>query len=44
MAVKASRRYHGNHQEKNMSLDEAPYEAFVTHSNNNMRWCFLKMG
>ena len=23
-----SRRYHGNHQEKSMSIDEAPCEAF----------------
>ena len=26
--VKASRHYHGNHQEKSMSIDEAPCEAF----------------
>ena len=26
--IKASRRYHGKHQEKNMSIDEAPVEAF----------------
>ena len=25
---KASRRYHGNHQENNMSIGEAPCEAF----------------
>ena len=28
ISIKASRRYHGNHQEKNMSNDEAPCEAF----------------
>ena len=28
ISIKASRRYHGNHQEKNMSIDEAPCEAF----------------
>ena len=26
--IKASHRYHGNHQEKSMSIDEAPCEAF----------------
>ena len=28
ISIKASRRYHGNHQEKSMSIDEAPCEAF----------------
>ena len=28
ISIKASRRYHGNHQAKNMSIDEAPCEAF----------------
>ena len=28
ISIKAFRRYHGNHQEKNMSIDEAPCEAF----------------
>ena len=28
ISIKASRRYHGNHQEKHMSNDEAPCEAF----------------
>ena len=28
ISIKASCRYHGNHQEKNMSNDEAPCEAF----------------
>ena len=28
ISIKASRRYHGNHQEKSMSNDEAPCEAF----------------
>ena len=28
ISIKASRRYHGNHQEKSMSYDEAPCEAF----------------
>ena len=28
ISIKASRRYHGNHQENNMSNDEAPCEAF----------------
>ena len=26
--LKASRRYHGNHQKNNTSIDEAPFEAF----------------
>ena len=29
ISVKASRCYHGNHQETNMSIDEAPCEAFI---------------
>ena len=28
ISIKTSRRYHGNHQEKSMSIDEAPCEAF----------------
>ena len=31
ISIKASRRYHGNHgnhRKKNISVDEAPYEAF----------------
>ena len=28
ISIKASRRYHGNHQEKSMSIDAAPCEAF----------------
>ena len=28
ISIKASRRYHGNHQVKSMSIDEAPCEAF----------------
>ena len=28
ISIKASRRYHGNHQENSMSIDEAPCEAF----------------
>ena len=28
ISIKASHRYHGNHQEKSMSFDEAPCEAF----------------
>ena len=28
ISIKASRRYHGNHQEQDMSIDEAPCEAF----------------
>ena len=27
ISIKASRRYHGNHQEMSMSIDEAPCEA-----------------
>ena len=28
ISIKASRHYHGNHQKKNISIDEPPYEAF----------------
>ena len=28
ISIKSSRRYHVNHQEKSMSNDEAPCEAF----------------
>ena len=28
ISIKASDRYHENHQKKNISIDEAPYEAF----------------
>ena len=28
ISIKASRRHHGNHVEKNMSIDDAPCEAF----------------
>ena len=28
ISIKASRRYHWNHPKKNISIDDAPYEAF----------------
>ena len=32
ISIKASRRYHGNHQEVDMTSDKTPYEAFsLTH-------------